>query len=297
MRGVARRAFDFYWGRGIADDVPALTYYLVLSLAPVALGLAALQALLLRDVSSALGVVDTINRLLPDAVHGDIRRLVLGTRDNSPQLLALALLAMLWTTSGAIGVIERCESRILDCPRHDIVTGRLRNMALGAGVSLMVIAAIASAPVIGDVADALDVRRTVPAWLLVVINTVASILVFALLYHWAPRTRPNWRACVLGAVPAGIAIQAVPSLVGLYFGAGAGFAAVRLFLLLAVILFGLYTIALLTLVGAGIAVTSELRRLDRIRRPCSTTTTQTSPSSTARPSPSSASAPKATPTP
>jgi YihY family inner membrane protein len=297
MRGVARRAFDFYWGRGIADDVPALTYYLVLSLAPVALGLAALQALLLRDVSSALGVVDTINRLLPDAVHGDIRRLVLGTRDNSPQLLALALLAMLWTTSGAIGVIERCESRILDCPRHDIVTGRLRNMALGAGVSLMVIAAIASAPVIGDVADALDVRRTVPAWLLVVINTVASILVFALLYHWAPRTRPNWRACVLGAVPAGIAIQAVPSLVGLYFGAGAGFAAVRLFLLLAVILFGLYTIALLTLVGAGIAVTSELRRRDRIRRPCSTTTTQTSPSSTARPSPSSASAPKATPTP
>jgi YihY family inner membrane protein len=297
MRGVARRAFDFYWGRGIADDVPALTYYLVLSLAPVALGLAALQALLLRDVSSALGVVDTINRLLPDAVHGDIRRLVLGTRDNSPQLLALALLAMLWTTSGAIGVIERCESRILDCPRHDIVTGRLRNMALGAGVSLMVIAAIASAPVIGDVADALDLRRTVPAWLLVVINTVASILVFALLYHWAPRTRPNWRACVLGAVPAGIAIQAVPSLVGLYFGAGAGFAAVRLFLLLAVILFGLYTIALLTLVGAGIAVTSELRRRDRIRRPCSTTTTQTSPSSTARPSPSSASAPKATPTP
>jgi YihY family inner membrane protein len=297
VRNLANRAFAFYWGKGIADDVPALTYYLVLSLAPVALGLAALQALLLRDVSSALGVVDTINRLLPDAVHGDIRRLVLGTRDNSPQLLALALLAMLWTTSGAIGVIERCESRILDCPRHDIVTGRLRNMALGAGVSLMVIAAIASAPVIGDVADALDLRRTVPAWLLVVINTVASILVFALLYHWAPRTRPNWRACVLGAVPAGIAIQAVPSLVGLYFGAGAGFAAVRLFLLLAVILFGLYTIALLTLVGAGIAVTSELRRLDRIRRPCSTTTTQTSPSSTARPSPSSASAPKATPTP
>jgi YihY family inner membrane protein len=297
VRNLANRAFAFYWGKGIADDVPALTYYLVLSLAPVALGLAALQALLLRDVSSALGVVDTINRLLPDAVHGDIRRLVLGTRDNSPQLLALALLAMLWTTSGAIGVIERCESRILDCPRHDIVTGRLRNMALGAGVSLMVIAAIASAPVIGDVADALDVRRTVPAWLLVVINTVASILVFALLYHWAPRTRPNWRACVLGAVPAGIAIQAVPSLVGLYFGAGAGFAAVRLFLLLAVILFGLYTIALLTLVGAGIAVTSELRRRDRIRRPCSTTTTQTSPSSTARPSPSSASAPKATPTP
>jgi membrane protein len=297
VANLARRAYGFYWGEGIADDVPALTYYLVLSLAPVALGLAALQALLLRDVNSALGVVDAINRLLPDAVHEDIRRLVLGTRDNSPQLLALALVAMLWTTSGAIGVIERCMSRILACPRHNVVTGRVRNMVLGAGVALMVVAAIGSAPVIGNVADALDARQSVPAWLLLVLNTFGSILVFALLYHWAPRTRPNWRACALGAVPAGIAIQAVPSVVGLYLSAGAGFAAVRLFLLLAVILLGLYVIALVTLIGAGVAVKYELKRQDRIRRSCSTTTTLTSPSSTARPSPSSASAPKATPTP
>jgi uncharacterized BrkB/YihY/UPF0761 family membrane protein len=297
MRGAVRRFIDFYWGQGIADDVPALTYYLLLSLAPVALGLAALQALLLRDADAALSVARGLNRFLPDAVHGDIRRLVLGTRDNSPLLLGIALFTMLWTTSGAIGVIERCESRILDAPRHSVVVGRLRNMALGAGVAAMVIAATATAPVIGDVADALDIRRTLPGWLLVVVNTVGSIVVFALLYHWAPRRRPNWRACLLGAVPAGVAIQAVPSLVGLYFGAGAGFAAVRLFLLLAVMLFGLYVIALCTLVGSGIAVTYELRRLDSMRRPCTTTTTLTSPSSTARPSPSSASAPKATPTP
>ena len=297
MRRLADRAIEFYWGRGIADDVPALTYYLVLSLAPVALGLAALQALLLRDADAALRVARGLNRFLPDAVHGDVRQLVLGTRDNSPLLLGIALFTMLWTTSGAIGVIERCESRILDSPRHRVVVGRLRNMALGAGIVVMVLAAGAAAPVIGDAADALDIRRTLPGWLLVVVNSVGSIVVFALLYHWAPRERPNWRACLLGAVPAGIAIQAVPSLVGLYFGAGTELAAVRLFLLLAVILFGLYVIALCTLVGSGIAVTYELRRRDRIRRPCTTTTTLTSPSSTARPSRSSASAPKATPTP
>ena len=297
MRRVADRIFAFYWGQGIADDVPSLTYYLVLSLAPVALGLAALEALLLSDRESALHVADGLNRFLPDAVHGDIRHLVLGTRDNSPVLLALALISMLWTTSGAIGVIERCESRILDAPRHNVIVGRLRNMALGAGIALMVITASATAPVIGDVADALDVRRTLPGWLLAVVNTVGSIIVFALLYHWAPRSRPGWRACLLGAVPAGIAIQAVPTVVGLYFGAGAGFAAVRLFLLLAVILLGLYVIAVCALVGAGIAVAAERRRLDRIRRPCTTTTTRISPSSTARPSRSSASAPRATPTP
>jgi uncharacterized BrkB/YihY/UPF0761 family membrane protein len=297
VRTIASRAFAFYWGTGIADDVPALTYYLVLSLAPVALGLAALEALLLSDTQAALNVADGLNRFLPDAVHGDIRHLVTGTRDNSPVLLAIALASMLWTTSGAIGVIERCESRILECERHGIITGRLRNMALGAGVAIMILAASAGAPVIGDAADALGIRRTLPGTLLVVVNTLGSIVVFSLLYHWAPRSRPNWRACLLGAVPAGIAIQAVPSIVGLYFGAGAGFAAVRLFLLLAVIVAGLYIIALVALVGAGIVVKYELRRRDRISRPCTTTTTLTSPSSTARPLPSSASAPKVTPTP
>src|SRR5215218_692719 len=140
MRRTARRIFDFYWGEGIADDVPALTYYLLLSLAPLALGLAAVQALLLKNLLSAIEVADQLNRFLPDPVHGDITRLVLGTRSNSPLLLAAAVATMLWTTSGAIGVIERCESRILDAPRHTIVAGRLRNMLLGAGVAVMVAA-------------------------------------------------------------------------------------------------------------------------------------------------------------
>src|SRR5919206_2248555 len=99
VRGIGRRIFDFYWGQGIADDVPALTYYFLLSLASFALGLAALQALLLKNVLSAIEVADQINRFLPDAVHSDITQLVLGTRSNSPLLLAVAVGTMLWTSS------------------------------------------------------------------------------------------------------------------------------------------------------------------------------------------------------
>jgi uncharacterized BrkB/YihY/UPF0761 family membrane protein len=260
MRSLPKRAFAFYWGEGIADDVPALTYFLLLSLAPVALGLAALEALLLQNAGAAVRVADGLNRFLPDQIHGDIRHLVTGTRDNSPVLLAIALAAMLWTSSGAIGVIERCESRMLDCKRHDVVTGRIRNIVLGGAIAIMVIGATGAAPVIGDAADALHVRAALPAGLFLVLNTLASIVLFAFVYHWAPRSRPRFRACILGAVPAGIAIQAVPAFVGLYFGATAGFAAVRLFLLLAVILLGLYVISMVTLIGAGLTVRSELRR-------------------------------------
>src|SRR5919198_243403 len=169
MRGPAGRIFDFYWGEGIADDVPALTYYLLLSLAPLALGLAAVQALLLKNLLSAIEVADQINRFLPDAVHADIQSLVLGTRSNSPQLLAVAVATMLWTMSGAIGVIERCESRLLAAPRHSIVSGRIRNMLLGAGVAVMVAVAAAGAPVIGDAADALNMRGALPGALLLTV--------------------------------------------------------------------------------------------------------------------------------
>ena len=64
-------------------------------------------------------------------------------------------------------------------------------------------------------------------------------------------------------MPAGIAIQAVPAIVGLYVNAAAGFAAVQLFLLLAVILLGLYIVALAMLMGAGLAACLERDRTNR----------------------------------
>jgi membrane protein len=266
MRRTAGRIFQFWWGQGIADDVPALTYYLLLSLAPFALGLAAVQALLLKNLVSAIEVADQINRFLPDPVHSDITRLVLGTRDNSPQLLAVAVATMLWTASGAIGVIERCESRLLNARRHSIVSGRLRNVLLGVGVAVMVAFASAGAPVIGDVADTLNLRGSLPGGLLLLVNTLGSILVFAGIYRWAPRATLRWRSAIVGAIPAGIAIQAIPALVGLYVGNFVGFAAVRLFLILAIVLLGLYVMATVILIGSGVAVGRELRYARRMTR-------------------------------
>ena len=253
MRRLSARIFDFYWGQGIADDVPALTYYLLLSLAPFALGLAALEALLLKDVLSALQVVDTLNRFLPETLHDDIRRLVLGTRDDSPLLLGVAIVAMLWTTSGAIGVIERCLARITAGERHHIVIGRLRNIVLGGLVAVAVILASLSISVVSDFSYKLRADSGLPGPTILVFNTLGSILVFAAIYHFAPLERIGWIPALKGAVPAGITIQAVPAVVGLYVDWAAGFAAVQVFLLLAIVLLGLYIVSMAILVGAGLA--------------------------------------------
>ena len=259
LRRLPKRAFNFYWGDGIADDVPALAYYLVLSLAPFALGLAALEALLLKDVVSAIAVSEQLNRFLPEAIHSDIRRLVVGTRDNSPLLLAVALFAMLWTTSGGIGVIERCLSRMLDVPRHNIFLGRIRNLGLGGLVAIAVILASLSISVVTNLTYELRPGRGVPGPMILIFNGLGSMFVFAIIYRYAPLTRMRWRSALLGGIPGGLAIQAVPSIVGLYVSAAAGFAVVQVFLLLAIVLGGLYIVALLLLVGAGIAARAERR--------------------------------------
>jgi uncharacterized BrkB/YihY/UPF0761 family membrane protein len=266
MRRLGQRVFDFWWGQGIADDVPALAYYLLLSLAPFALGLAALEALLLEDLVSAINIADQLNRFLPEAIHQDVRDLITSTRDNSPLLLAVAVAAMLWTTSGAIGVIERCESRILGCPRHNVVTGRIRNLGLGVLVAVTFVLGAAGAPVIGGVLTRLRLDELPAGRAGIFLNAVGSVVVFALIYRYAPRSRLGWRASFLGALPAGIAIQAIPAIVGLYFGAAAGFAVVEVFLLLAVLLLGLYVMGTFMLIGAGVATNAEERRRDRRSR-------------------------------
>ena len=190
MRRALDRVFQFYWGEGIADDVPALAYYLVLSLAPFALGVAAV-ALRLDDALSALSVAEQINRYLPEQVHGDVEGLVVRTRENSPELLAVAIAAMLWTTSGAIGVIERCLSRMLGGERHHIVLGRLRNMGLGAVVAASVILAAIGTSAVNDVPFL--GRGTSPA-LLLVVTSLGSIGLFTTIYRYAPRAHLGWRS-------------------------------------------------------------------------------------------------------
>jgi uncharacterized BrkB/YihY/UPF0761 family membrane protein len=260
MRRAAQWVYSFWWGDGLADDVPALTYYLVLSVAPFALGLAAVEALLLRDYVSAVEVAQQINRYLPAEVHSDVQQLVTGTRSSSPYLLGIAIVAMLWTSSGAIGVVERVVSRILGGARHNLVYGRLRNMALGALVAALVIAAAGSATVVQGLTDVVGLGSALPGEVILGLNAAGAVGLLAVIYRTAPLQHLRWSSALLGALPAGLALQVIPNLVGVYVANAGGFAAVRLFLVLAAVLVGLYSMATVLVVGAGLAARQERGR-------------------------------------
>lgn len=241
----------FYWGTGIADDVPALTYFLVISLAPVALGGAALATVMFGHHLQDQAVANTVGRYLPSRVRSDVVKLVLQTKHDHAGLLALAVAAMMWTTSGAIGVIERTIARYLDGPRHSVVWGRLRNVLVGTALAIMMLTATAAASLIAGLGKYLPSE----AWtvFLAFINYVGSVAFCAIIFRYVSLTRLRWRAVLLGAIPTSVMLFAAPAAVGLYFTSFAKPEAVSIFFSLTVIVAGCYLLALGFLVGAGIA--------------------------------------------
>ena len=258
-RRAIRRVTGFYWGEGIADDVPALTYYLVLSLAPFVLGLATVAAIVLQSEFSRDDLTAEIARFTPPEIQSSLTALVERTQDESPFLLSLAVFAMLWTTSGAIGVIERCLARMLQRPRFHVVVGKIRNLMLGGGVALLLVFAVAGTTLTTGLARRIGLDSDFVQPFVGSLTVVASAAVCTFIFHWAPRERLRWRAALAGGTLTGVALQAVPLLISLYVGAFADARAERIFFLLAAILFSFYMMAQILLIGAGISALVERR--------------------------------------
>jgi uncharacterized BrkB/YihY/UPF0761 family membrane protein len=257
MRRFAARVHAFYWGAGLADDVPALAYYLVLSLAPFFVGLTALAALIFGGSFQGATITGDLAGFLPAGIRPAIVTLVSGTRGDTTAILAASILAMSWTTSSAIGVIERVLARLLQAPRYPLVLGRLRNLGLGAALGLALTLSMAFASLIGGLGW--------PQWardLLPVANFLGAVAFCALIFRLAVRGGVRWSSALAGATVAAVALLVAPVLVGLYLHALAHPGDASVFLSFAIVLLGFYLVAVGLLVGAG-----TLARVERAAQP------------------------------
>lgn len=246
------QAIDFYWGSGICDDVPALAWFLVSALVPLALGLTALASIVLGDYEEAQAVAERAARLFPEGVSDQLVQLILRTHRDSPLLLAGSVALMVWTSAGAVGVLERCMSRLAGRDRFGPVSGKLRHLGMAGGVALVVMLMVLA----GSKATGLQDRLAVPAagWLLVLASFAATGVLCGGLYRYCPRGGIPWRAAAVGAAPAAVALQLVPIAASYYLSWVAGRTPVQVFLVLAGVMFTCYLAALALLVGAGIAL-------------------------------------------
>jgi len=247
---VLKRAFDrfvdFYWGQEIAAQAPALAFYLVSSLVPLALGLAAIAGLVFGDVLAPERVTAELAEQFPPQVRDPIAHLAGAVRDDSPWLLVVSILVMTWTSSAAIGVIERIMNKAGGGKPFPAVWGKLRHLLLGILFAVLFCAAIALATLTTGL---IPLSPTA----IVALNTTGLLVGCTLIFLLVPRKRPRLSSAAIGALPATAAMQMMPLLAGIYFDIGARLNPGSIFFALAVVLTSCFIIAQGLLIGAGLA--------------------------------------------
>jgi membrane protein len=258
MRRALREFVGLYFESGISGDVPALAWFLLSALAPLALGLTALAAVALGDWAEAQALATKAAGVLPPDAHDQVVQLVLRTQNDSPLLIAGAIVGMVWTSSGAVGVIDRCIARLVDVDRGNFVLGKVRTLGVAAAVTVMIVTAVLVASAGTGLVGRVGLNPTLTRVLVPLVSTFVITLICAGVFHTLARGALGWRSALSGAVLSGVVLQITPTAAGYYLRYVAGSAPVKVFLMLAGVLITCYLIALGLLLGAGVAARVQL---------------------------------------
>jgi uncharacterized BrkB/YihY/UPF0761 family membrane protein len=258
-----RRAWgDFsalYWGSGICDDVPALAWFLLVSLLPLTLGLTALAALALGDYAEAQSLAERASRVLPRDVHDQLVQLILRTHKQSPLLIVGSVAAMVWVSSGAVGVVDRCMARLLALRRRGPVLGKLRNLALAAALAVVILLLVLATSAGTGLVDRLGGASALVRAFTPLVSLAIGAGFCAGLYRVLSGGAVTMRAALTGGLTGGLILLVTPTVAGYYLSVAASRTPVGIFLVLAGVVFTCYVVALGLLLGAGVSVRVQLR--------------------------------------
>jgi uncharacterized BrkB/YihY/UPF0761 family membrane protein len=258
LRRVTRELVGLYWDSGVANDVPALAWFLLSSLVPLALGITALAAVALGDYAKAQALSVQVAKVLPKDVHDQVVALILRTKEQSPLLIAASIIGMVWVSSGAVGVMERCLLRLLARPSRGVVRGKLRNLAVAAVVTVVIMLMVAVATAGTDLVGRLKVNPTAIRLAVPLISLALTALLCGVVFRALAGESLRWRAAWAGAALSALILNITPTAAGYYLRLVAGRTPVELFLVLAGVLFTCYLAAFGLLLGASVAVRVQL---------------------------------------
>lgn len=259
MRRAWREFSSLYWGSGLCDDVPALSWFLLASLVPLTLGLTALAALVLGDYARAQALAERAARVLPPDVHDQLVQLILRTHHNSPLLIAGSVLVMVWVSSGAVGVIERCMSRMLARERRSPLAGKLRNLGLACAFALLILVLVLAASAGTGLVDRLGSSSTLVRVAAPLVALALTVGYCTALYSVSGSGALTARSALSGGLAGGLILLATPTAAGYYMRVAASRTPEGVFLVLAGVLITCYLVALGLLLGAGVSVRVQRR--------------------------------------
>jgi uncharacterized BrkB/YihY/UPF0761 family membrane protein len=253
-----RGAIGFYWDSGLSKEVPALAWFLLASLVPLALGITALAALVLGDWARAQTVSQTLARVLPRDVHEQVVQLILRTHRDSPLLILGSIAGMLWTSSGAVGVLERSLAGLGGGSVKGMVTRRLRNIGVAAAVTVLVVLMVLVASAGTGVVRELQLNSVLTRIVVPLASVGVAAFICGGVYWMLSGGEARWRSALIGGLAGGALLQLTPTVAGYYLRYVAGGTPVELFLMLTGVLTTCYLAALALLIGAGVTMRVNL---------------------------------------
>jgi len=248
----------FYWGSGISSDVPALSYFFLISLAPFLLGVTSISTLVSSPDSLLSSITGRATSNLPPDLRDAITSIIHQTHIDSPWLLALALFGCLWTCSGAVGVIARCSNRLLKREPLPASLGRIHEMFLAGGVVILVVVLMAVGATAGGAIR--NWHLPLDNWIVPLAAWLVTLICLVMLFVSAPRGGMKISAALIGALPASLFLQAVPAIVGLYVSNVASVNVAKIFFLLVIMVIACSLSAQSVLISTGIACNWHKRR-------------------------------------
>jgi membrane protein len=222
------------WRSHDADRIgAALSYYTLLSLAPLVLLSIALGGLFFGNAAT----VNHITQQVRDVAGSEAARLVetLATEAAKPSSGTLAsILSMITILVGASGVFNELRSalnKMWDIQTQSgggwrgIIKQRLLSIGIVLAIGFLLIVSLIASAALAAVGKYFTSVLPVPAIILEAVNVLISFvgiaLLFAMVLRYVPDVRVEWRHLWVGAILSAIFFTIGKSLIGLYLGRAA----------------------------------------------------------------------------
>ena len=231
----ARRiyAVDVLWraGQDFADKgettyAAALAYYVLLSLFPLLILLAAIFGLMLQDPSIQEEVLATIIDRVPAAVNlrDEIEiAIARASRTNNGLVGLVGLLGMAWAASAIFAALREALNRAFDVPTpRSLIQGKVADLVGVAAVGLLVLLTIVTTTVLGVIRALADYIVTgwfsSLAWQIVyfLLPSIISFGVFLAAYRLIPNVKARYSELWIGALVTALGLELAKHAFGLY---------------------------------------------------------------------------------
>ncbi len=193
----------------------SVSYYAVLSLFPLVLGLSAIVGMVAHSPARQEDVIKFIVEYLPGS-EAFVRESLYGVIRFRATLGVISLLSLLWTGSAVFGSITRAVNRAWDVQKAlPFYKNKPRQLVMAGGVALLFVFSLSITSVFqwatsielgGNNLEDL-VGGAIVAGVLKVPAFLVSLAIFASIYKVLPNTKTYWRYLWPGALVAGLLFE------------------------------------------------------------------------------------------